>query len=501
LEERVQELKNRLVEIGDLKYAASVLTWDQRTYMPPEGAESRARQVALLQRLAHEKFIDPRVGRLLEDLRSHEESLPYDSDTASLIRVTRRDYQREMKVPADFKAEFDEHMAKSYHQWTLARPEDDFGRMVPILEKTLEYSRQYADYFPEKDHIIDPLVSISDEGVTGADLVQLFGELRENLVPMVQAIASQPGPDDSCLYQHFPREKQLAFGLEMAERFGYDLDRGREDLSAHPVTSAFSLSDVRITTRVKEKNLKEALFGTLHEAGHAIYTQNIPSELESTPIGRGATAGVHESQSRFWENLVGRSRPFWEFAYPRLQDIFPDQLRDVPLETFYRAINSVGPSVIRTAADEVTYSLHCAMRFELEMDLLEGRVEVAELPEVWHERSLEYLGVAPEENRDGVLQDMNWYSDRIGGLYQHYTLGNVMSAIWYEAALEAHPEIPDEAAEGQFDTLRRWLTENIHTHGRKFTIPELVERVTGGELTTELYLRYLDTKYGTLYDL
>jgi len=455
----------------------------------------------MLQRLAHEKFIDPALGRLLEQLAPYEESLAYDSDEASLIRVTRRDYERETRVPADFQAEFDEHMAMSYHTWTQARPEDDFERMVPILEKTLEYSRRYADFFPDKDHLVDPLIAISDEGVTGADLRELFGNLCDTLIPMVEEISQRPSVDDACLHQHYPQQEQLRFGLDIAECFGYDLDRGREDLSAHPVTSAFGLDDVRITTRVQENNLKEALFGTLHEAGHAIYTQNIPKELESTPIGRGATSGVHESQSRFWENIVGRSRPFWEFAYPRLQQVFPEQLGEVPLDSFYRAINKVEPSLIRTAADEVTYSLHCAMRFELEMDLLEGRIAVRDLPEVWRERSLEYLGVAPEDDRDGVLQDMNWYSDRIGGLYQHYTLGNVMSAMWYEAAVDAYPEIPDQIRQGKFSTLRHWLTDNIHIHGRKFTIPELVERVTGGELTTEPYLRYLKAKYGQLYDL
>lgn len=501
MEDRLQELKSRLIEIGDLRYAASLLTWDQRTFMPPKGAESRARQVAMLQRLAHQKFMDPVLGRLLEELEPYEASLAYDSDEASLIRVTRRDYERETRVPADFQAEFDEHMAMSYHTWTHARPENDFERMVPILEKTLEYSRRYAEFFPEKDHLIDPLIAITDEGVTGADLRLLFGELCDALVPMVEEIAQRPALDDSYLYQHYPQEEQLRFGLDIVERFGYDLDRGREDLSAHPVTSASGLDDVRITTRVQDNNLKEALFGTLHEAGHAIYTQNIRRELESTPIGRGATYGVHESQSRFWENIVGRSRFFWEFAYPRLQRVFPEQLGEVPPDSFYRAINKVEPSLIRTAADEVTYSLHCAMRFELEMDLLEGRVEVRDLPEVWRERSLEGLGVAPEDDRDGVLQDMNWYSDRIGGLYQHYTLGNVMSAMWYEAAVDAHPEIPDEIRQGEFSTLRRWLSENIHTHGRKFTTSELVERVTGGELTTKPYLRYLEVKYGELYQL
>lgn len=501
METRLRELKTRLLEISDLRAASAVLVWDQRTFMPVGGAEARGRQVGTLQRLAHEKFVDPAMGRLLEELRPLEESLGYDTDDASLIRVTRRDYEQSIRVPAPFKAEFDRHMAMSYHTWTLARPANDFARMVPILEKTLDYSRRYADFFPDKEQTIDPLIAISDEGVTGADLDRLFGELRDSLVPMVKAIAAQSEPDDSCLHQVFPAEQQLAFGLEVAARFGFDLERGREDLSAHPVTTSFGIDDVRITTRVQENNLKEALFGTLHESGHAIYGQNIRRELEGTPLGRGATSGVHESQSRLWENVVGRSRPFWQFTYPRLQAVFVKQLATVPLDAFYRAINKVQPSLIRTAADEVTYSLHCAMRYELEQDLLQDRITVRDLPEVWRERSIAYFGIAPPDDRDGVLQDMNWYSDRIGGLYQHYTLGNIMSAMWFEAALKDRPEIRDEMAEGEFGTLRRWLTEKIYTHGRKFTIPELIQRVTGGTLTTEPYLRYLRTKYGELYDL
>jgi carboxypeptidase Taq len=501
LEKKLQELKGRLLEIDDLKMTSAVLVWDQRVYMPRGGAAARGRQIGTLQRLAHEKFTDPAIGWLLEDLRPYEEGLPYDSDDASLIRVTRRDYERLTKIPAAFQAEFDSHMAMSYHIWTQARPANDFGRMIPILEKTLDYSRRYADFFPDKDHTIDPLIAVTDEGVTGADLRRLFGELREKLVPMVKAIAAKPAPDDSCLCQFFPQDQQLAFGLQVTKRFGYDLERGREDLSAHPVTTSFALDDVRITTRVKEHNLKEALFGTMHESGHAIYEQNICKALEGTPLGRGATYGVHESQSRLWENIVGRSRPFWEYMYPQLQAVFPAQLGTVPLETFYRAVNKVEPSLIRTEADEVTYSLHCAMRFQMELDLLDGRVAVKDLSEVWRERFLQDLGIAPADDRDGVLQDMNWYSDRIGGLYQHYTLGNIMSAIWFETALKAHPEIEAEMAQGEFGTLRCWLTDNIYTHGRKFTTSELVQRASGRSLTTEPYLRYLQNKYATLYHL
>ena len=497
----LDELKARLREIHRLQSAAQLLGWDQRTCMPPCGAEARARQIAMLERLAHEKFTDPAVGQLLEELQGYEESLPYDSDEASLVRVTRRDYERAARIPAEFKTEYDENAATTYHVWTRARAEDDFAAVEPYLERTLDLSRKYAEFFPEADHVIDPLVAMSDEGITGAFLRDLFGELRRHLEPLVESIEERQPPERSFMGQRFPAESQLGFGLQVAERLGYDLARGRQDLSDHPITTMIALDDVRITTRVNENDLTGALFGTIHETGHALYTQNIRKELEGLPIGRGATAGVHESQSRLWENLVGRSRPFWEYWYPRLQALFPEQLGDVALDAFYRALNVVEPGLYRVGADEVTYSLHCAVRFELEMDLLEGRVAVSDLPRVWRERHVETFGLAPANDREGVLQEMNWYCGRIGGMYQHFTLGNIMSAMWFESALEAHPELEAEMAEGRFETLLNWLAKNVHTHGRKFTIPELVERAVGKEVSAEPYISYLKTKYSQLYGL
>jgi carboxypeptidase Taq len=501
VEAKLEDLKARLMEVNDLRAAAAVLTWDQLTYMPPGGTAARARQLGTLARLAHEKFIDPAIGKLLEELRPYEESLPYDSDEASLIRVAWRDYERAVRVPASFTAEFYAHTAASYEVWAKARPADDFAAVQPYLEKTLDLSRQYADFFPGYEHIADPLIDVADEGMKTSTIRALFAELREQLVPIVQAITAQPPADDACLRQTFPADRQLAFGLEVVKRFGYDFERGRQDKSPHPFTIGFSIGDVRITTRVKENDLGEALFSTLHEAGHAMYAQGVRPELEGTLLARGASSGVHESQSRLWENLVGRSRAFWQFFYPRLQAAFPDQLGAVPLETFYRAINKVERSLIRTDADEVTYNLHVMMRFDLELALLEGHLAVRDLPEAWRERLEADLGIVPPNDRDGVLQDVHWYSGPIGGVFQGYTLGNVLGAQFFAAALEAHPEIPTEIGQGEFGTLHRWLRENIYQHGRKYTPMELVERVTGGPMSIEPYIRYLRTKYGELYRL
>ncbi|GAB4147464.1 MAG: carboxypeptidase M32 [Candidatus Promineifilaceae bacterium] len=501
MEEKLQELKNRLQEVGDLGLVGAVLSWDQATYMPPGGAPARGRQLALLGRLSQEKLTDPAVRRLLDDLRPYEESLPYDDDDASLIRVARRDYERAVKVPPAFLGEFYAHMADSYQVWTQARPQNDFATIQPYLEKTVAYSRQLADFFPGYDHIADPLIDFSDYGMTVASLRGLFAELCQQLVPLVEAIARNAEPDVAPLRRTFAEQKQLEFGLSVIKQYGYDFNRGRQDKTHHPFMTKFSLGDVRITTRVKEDDLSEGLFSTLHEAGHAMYEQGINMKYEASPLGGGTSAGVHESQSRLWENQVGRSRAFWEHYYPQLQELFPEQLGSVSLDAFYRAINKVHPSLIRTDADEVTYNLHVIIRFELELELLEGKLAVKDLPQAWHERYESYLGVRAPDDVDGVLQDVHWYAGTVGGAFQGYTLGNVMAAAFFEKAQQAHPEIVSQIGQGQFQTLHGWLRHNIYQHGSKFTAPELVERVLGTPLTIDPYIRYLRTKFGALYAL
>ena len=501
MEAKLHELKNRLIQVNDLDSAASLLDWDQTTYMPPAAAPTRARQLSTLRRLAHEQFTDPAIARLLDDLRPYEEQLPYDSDEASLIRVTRRKHQKAVNQPPTFVAELYNHTANSYNAWTTARPANDFAAIQPYLERTLDLSRQLADFFPGYEHIADPLIDFADEGMKVSTIRALFAELREQLVPIVQAITEQPAADDTCLHQTFPEAQQWDFGIEAIKRFGYDLTRGRQDKTHHPYAVGLSPRDVRITTRMSEHDVSYGLFTTLHESGHALYEQGIRLEFEGTPLASGTSSGVHESQSRLWENLVGRSRNFWQFFYPRLQAVFPDQLGAVAPEAFYRAINKVERSLIRTDADEVTYNLHVIMRFDLELDLLEGRLAVRDLPEAWRERFRSDLGIAVPNDRDGVLQDVHWYAGPIGGAFQGYTLGNILSAQLFEAAVRARPAIPDEIAQGEFGTLHGWLTQNIYQHGSKYTTSELIERITGGPLKIEPYIRYLRTKYRELYQL
>jgi len=500
-ENKLAELKARLSEIADLNGAASVLGWDQLTYMPRGGAAARGRQMATLSRLAQEKFIDPAIGKLLDDLRPYEESLPYEDDDASLIRVTRRDYERATRVPPDFMERFNLHASEAYMVWAEARQANDFKKVQPYLEKTLDLSRELANFFPGYEHIADPLIDFANYGMKAATVRRLFADLRAAQVPIVQAITAQEPADDSCLRRHFPEAEQMAFCEEVVRQLGYDFERGRIDKTHHPFTTSFSIGDVRITTRVREDYLGECLFSNIHEAGHAMYEQGVDMKYEATPLAGGTSAGVHESQSRLWENVVGRSREFWEFFFPKLQKVFPEQLKGVSLEMFYRAVNKVERSLIRTDADEVTYNLHVMLRFEFELAMLEGTLAVKDLPEAWRERFQADLGILPPDDKDGCLQDVHWYGGMIGGAFQGYTLGNVLSAQFYAQALKEHPEIPQEMAQGKFSTLHNWLIENIYRHGRKFTAPELVRRVTGGEITIEPYIAYLKAKYGQLYRL
>ncbi len=498
-EKQLTELKQRLMEVTDLQNAGALLNWDQSTYMPPGGAPARGRQTALLGRLAQEKFTDTAVGNLLDQL----EKAPFDpdSDEAALIRVTRRDYEQATKIPPQFLSEVYTHMAESYQVWAGARPQNNFAAVQPYLEKTLDLSRQMADFFPGYDHIADPLIDFADYGMKAESVRRIFAELREQLVPLVETITSQEPADESCLHETYPEADQLAFGWQLAQAYGYDTERGRQDKTHHPFMTKFSLGDVRITTRVKENNLSEALFSTLHETGHALYEQGINMAYEGTTLANGTSAGVHESQSRLWENLVGRSRGFWTHYYPQLQQQFPSQLGDVPLDTFYRAINKVQRSLIRTDADEVTYNLHVMIRFDLELQLLEGSLAVKDLPEAWHARYQSDLGVQAPSDVNGCLQDVHWYAGTIGGVFQGYTLGNIMSALFYNTAVSAHPSIPAEISQGEFSTLHSWLTDNIYTHGRKYTADELIQRVTGAPLTIDPYIAYLKGKFGELYTL
>ena len=500
-EAELAELKRHLQAIDDLHRAGAVLNWDQATYMPAGGAEARGRQLALLDRLAHERLTDPNIGRLLDSLAPWAETQGIDSDAAALLRVTRRDYERATRVPSAFIERLSKHTTATYHAWQRARPANDFAAVRPGLETTVELSRELAAFHPGYAHPYDALIDRTEDGMTVGMVRSLFTELRAGLVPLIEAIRIRPQVDDGCLTGDFPESMQQAFGERVIRAFGYDYTRGRQDKTAHPFMTKLGRGDVRITTRYRPDYLSDGLFATLHEAGHAIYEQGIDDALDGTPLFRGTTSGVHESQSRLWENLVGRSLPFWQHWYAPLKAAFPDALNGADVETFYRAINKVAPSLIRTRADEVTYNLHVMLRFDLELALLEGTLAVADLPEAWRARIESDLGVTPPDDRDGVLQDVHWYDGIVGGAFQSYALGNIMGAQFFAAARRDLVNLDDQIGAGEFAALRLWLTERIYRHGRKFTAPEIVQRATGEPLSIAPYLAYLNTKYGALYGL
>ena len=498
--EAIHELRELLGQVADLNAAQAVLAWDQETYMPHGGLNARAQQLATLGQLAHERFTSDKVGRLLEELEFAAAELDADSDQARLIRVARRDFDKATRLSPALVAELARATAVSQQAWKGAREESDFARLRPHLEHVVDLLRRKAEAFGYEDTPYDALLDEYEPGMRTAHVAAVFAALRRELVPIAEAIAENPVPDDSFLHQCFDERLQWDFGLRVARDFGFDLERGRQDRSAHPFSTSFSVNDVRITTRVQSNFLPSCLFGTLHEVGHAMYEQGIDATLDRTLLASGTSLGVHESQSRLWENLVGRSRAFWTFYYGLLQQEFPTQLGVVSMDQFYRAINKVEPSLIRVEADEVTYNLHIMLRFELETALMDGALTVCDLPEAWIEKSREYLGLVPSDLASGVLQDIHWSAGLIG-YFPTYTLGNLISAQLYERAKSEISGLEAQFALGRFAELLGWLRERIHRPGRKFTTSELLQRVIGSDLDAGAWLAYVRAKFGGLYDL
>ncbi len=493
-EERFAELRARLCETWDLAKLAGLASWDQQTMMPAQGQGVRAHQLATAAKIIHDRSVSEELGALLEELRPYEESLDYDSDEASLIRVARRDREKELRVPGELRQAQTRAAAEAFPVWVEARRTNDFELFRPQLERNVALRREYASCF-EVDEPYDALLDDFEPGMKTAEVREVFVQLKEGLVPLIAEAAGQE-VDDSCLRGRFPVDAQREMQHVLLSRFGFREGTWRIDPVAHPFAASFGTSDIRMTTYYPEHEMR-GIFAAMHEGGHALYEHNVDPALERTPLCRGTSLALHESQSRMFENLVGRSIEWWRWAYPDMRRLFPAQFGSVDLEDFHRAINKVQPSLIRIEADEATYSLHIILRFELEQELIAGTVSPAEVPEVWNERMEAYLGVEVPDDARGVLQDVHWSRGTIG-YFPTYALGNVISVQIWEKVREDVPGLEEHMEHGDLAPLTDWLRERLWRHGRKFTPQETLERVIGGGIDPEPYLRYLNAKLGAI---
>ncbi len=496
----LDRLKEILAEVADLNSAAGLLSWDQQTYMPQGGAQARGRQMATLGKIAHAKAISDEVGKLLEALKAEYAGTDPSSDEAAMVRVAARDYDKAVRVPPDFVAEQAIVTANAFEAWTRARSKSDFSIFLPHLEQVVDLVKKYISFFPPADHPYDTLLDDYEPGMKTSEVIGIFQVLRSKQVELIKSIASRPQVNDRFLRRKYDEHKLWSFGADITRNFGYDWSRGRMDKAPHPFETSFSVDDVRITNRYEPEHPLATIFSAMHESGHAMYEQGINPGYERTSLAHGASLGVHESQSRLWENLVGRSFAFWEFFYPKLKKVFPSQLDGIGLKNFYKAINKVEPSLIRVNADEATYNLHVMLRLELEIAMVEGKVELRSLPEIWNAKMQDYLGIVPPNDAQGVLQDVHWSYGSIG-YFSTYALGNLISAQLWERITKEVPGLEGQIRKGEFESLLQWLRQNVHKHGRKYDPQDLVEKVTGSKIKSEPYIRYLSSKYSDVYGL
>lgn len=504
----LEPLTTKLLEIQRINSAAAVLSWDQETYMPAGGGEARAEQIAVLQGIAHEKLVSSDVQALLSQWvdpatgqAAEQPGDSWDEPSRSLLREIWRDFSRAKKLPLDFVVTLSRECSLAQQVWVEARAQNKFSMFLPNLRTVLDLKREEAQYLGYEASPYNALLDVYEPGATIAELQPVFATLKARLVPLLKKITeSRVQIDDRILHHSYDQTRQLEFGRLVLTAMGYDFKRGRLDLSAHPFTTSFHPTDVRVTTRVHEQELQSCLFSCIHEGGHGLYDQGLDQQHFGTPLGDSVSLGIHESQSRLWENCVGRSRPFWSFFYPVLQQTFHEQLRGVDVEQFYAAINHVKPSLIRVEADELTYNLHIMLRFEIEQDLIEGKTQPNDLPAIWNRKMEEYLGLVPPTDAEGVLQDVHWSFGSFG-YFPTYTLGNLYSVQFFEQAKLEIPHLEEQIAAGQLMSLRRWLEQKIHRWGRMFTPAHLAERVTGSTINPEPFLQYVEKKYGELYQL
>jgi len=491
LADALTELKSRLADCESLDAVTGLLAWDQRTIMPPAGFRHRAEHMSLLQRLSHQTLTDPETGRLIAELESRD--LDPDSWDGAFVRVAGRNYRKAVQVPTELRSEMVRAASEAAPGWLEAKATSNFDIFLPLMERNVELRHRYVECFGPQDEPYDVLLDDFEPEMKTAEVTRIFDEIKPELVQLIADLRERQ-VDDSFLRSDFDLDEQVALDHEVIDLFGHRPKTWRIDPTEHPFASGAGIDDIRITTYYFADELK-SLFATMHEYGHGLYEHQRPREWAHLPVGQSAGLGIHESQSRLWENLVGRSLPFWRGFYPRLQARFPQQFRGVDVEQFYAAINKSEPSLIRIEADEVTYGMHVILRFELEQDIINGRIELKDLPELWAQKMHDYLGIDVPDDARGVLQDMHWSSGLIG-YFSTYLLGTVMSVQIWEKAAEDLGDLEDQVERLEFTPLREWLGENIHGLGSKYPPQELLRRATGSTIDAKPYLAYLKRKFG-----
>jgi carboxypeptidase Taq len=499
--EILDDLYKNMKEIAVLASCESLLDWDERTYMPRNAAEHRGNQMALLAGIVHERFTSPKIGELLDNLIG-DGIKPGDlSRDSANVREIKRDYDKSVKVPKALVEELSRTIILSQGAWQQARAKSDFPSFRPWMEKVVGLKRQVAEAVGYQTTPYDAMLDDFEPGATTKVIAEVFSGLRNELVDLITRIKnSGKSPDRGIIERIYPIDRQEQFGKEAAEAIGFDFESGRLDVTVHPFCTGIGPADVRITTRYNPNHFPQAFFGILHEAGHGMYEQGLPKEEYGTPCGSAVSLGIHESQSRMWENMVGRSRPFWQHFFPRAKDIFPEALSNVTLDQFYFAVNDVRPSFIRVEADEATYNLHILLRFEIESAFFNGDLKIADVPGAWNEKFQKFFGIKPKNDAEGCLQDVHWSAGLIG-YFPTYTLGNLYAAQYFARAMADLGNLESDFASGNFKGLLGWLRKNIHQHGQLYRAEDLVKRVTGQPLTHKPLVDYLKFKFGGLYGI
>lgn len=500
MNEKIERLNALVAEISDLNGILALMGWDQHVNMPPGGVEDRSNQTALIGGYLHDRITSNELGQLISDLENEIGDLNADNDAARNVRKAKWHYEQNSRIPKKTMIEFLMVTTQANETWVKARQNNDYASFQPILQRIVELRQEVAEYFKPYDHVYDPLLDMFEPGMKTAEVQEIFNALRPKQVELIKAIAASKQVDNSFLKKTYDKALQEKFGRHVITRFGYDWNRGRLDVTAHPFTTGFGLGDIRITTRYLDNDGTSALFGTMHESGHAMYSQGCNPLYARTVLQEASSLAFHESQSRMWENLVGRSKEFWNYFYPTFQMLFSSHLGNVNLESFYKGINRVEPSLIRVEADEATYNLHIMLRLEIEIGLMDKTISTKDLPEIWNSKMRDYLGITPTNDAQGVLQDVHWSGGMIG-YFATYALGNILSVQLWEKMIRDLPHIPDEMTKGEFSSILHWLRENVHQYGSKYSSQELIQKITGSKISAEPYVRYLNQKYRQIYSI